>query len=140
VFYSFCATRSLIPSKHWHGIRQSETNWADGVAFITQCPILQNRSFLHQFRALGQTGTYWCVLSISTQEEYQCLLYDRYHSHFSTQQCECSLLSLRSLPNTVRPGDGLRGPLVIYDPEDPHKDLYDVDDGKHLRFNVRIAH
>ncbi|KAL0958134.1 hypothetical protein HGRIS_000302 [Hohenbuehelia grisea] len=24
--------------------------------------------------------------------------------------------------------DGLRGPLVIYDPDDPHKDLYDVDD------------
>lgn len=24
--------------------------------------------------------------------------------------------------------DGLRGPLIIYDPDDPHKDLYDVDD------------
>ncbi|TFY75864.1 hypothetical protein EWM64_g8147 [Hericium alpestre] len=34
-----------------------------------------------------------------------------YHSHYSGQYC-----------------DGLRGPLVIYDPEDPHKDLYDVDD------------
>ncbi|KAK7028954.1 laccase, multicopper oxidase, benzenediol:oxygen oxidorectuctase [Paramarasmius palmivorus] len=34
-----------------------------------------------------------------------------YHSHLSTQYC-----------------DGLRGPLVIYDPNDPHKDLYDVDD------------
>ncbi|OCB85491.1 laccase [Sanghuangporus baumii] len=34
-----------------------------------------------------------------------------YHSHLSTQYC-----------------DGLIGPLVIYDPEDPHKDLYDVDD------------
>ncbi|TFK33823.1 laccase [Crucibulum laeve] len=31
-----------------------------------------------------------------------------YHSHFGTQYC-----------------DGLRGPLVIYDPNDPHKDLYD---------------
>lgn len=36
-----------------------------------------------------------------------------YHSHFSNQYC-----------------DGLRGPLVIYDPEDPYADLYDVDDGK----------
>ena len=36
-----------------------------------------------------------------------------YHSHYSTQYC-----------------DGLRGPLVIYDPEDPLADLYDVDDGK----------
>ncbi|KAK7045836.1 laccase, multicopper oxidase, benzenediol:oxygen oxidorectuctase [Paramarasmius palmivorus] len=34
-----------------------------------------------------------------------------YHSHLSTQYC-----------------DGLRGPLVIYDPNDPHQDLYDVDD------------
>ncbi|KAG6889801.1 hypothetical protein C0992_004066 [Termitomyces sp. T32_za158] len=34
-----------------------------------------------------------------------------YHSHLSTQYC-----------------DGLRGVFVIYDPNDPHKDLYDVDD------------
>ncbi|KAI0246644.1 laccase 2 precursor [Lactifluus subvellereus] len=33
-----------------------------------------------------------------------------YHSHFKTQYC-----------------DGLRGPLVIYDPGDPHGHLYDVD-------------
>jgi len=36
-----------------------------------------------------------------------------YHSHYSTQTC-----------------DGLRGPLVIYDPDDPLAYLYDVDDGK----------
>ncbi|KZV76831.1 multicopper oxidase [Peniophora sp. CONT] len=34
-----------------------------------------------------------------------------YHSHYKTQYC-----------------DGLRGPLVIYDPNDPQKSLYDVDD------------
>jgi hypothetical protein len=28
--------------------------------------------------------------------------------------------------------DGLRGPLVIYDPNDPQAYLYDVDDGKIL--------
>jgi hypothetical protein len=26
--------------------------------------------------------------------------------------------------------DGLRGPLVVYDPQDPHANLYDYDDGK----------
>ncbi len=36
-----------------------------------------------------------------------------YHSHYGLQYC-----------------DGLRGPLVIYDPNDPHRHLYDVDDGK----------
>ncbi|KAG7094722.1 hypothetical protein E1B28_005542 [Marasmius oreades] len=35
-----------------------------------------------------------------------------YHSHLKAQFC-----------------DGLRGPLVIYDPHDPHSNLYDVDDG-----------
>ena len=28
------------------------------------------------------------------------------------------------------PGEGLRGPLVIYDPLDPYLDMYDVDDGQ----------
>ena len=36
-----------------------------------------------------------------------------YHSHYTTQYC-----------------DGLRGALVIYDPEDPLAHLYDVDDGR----------
>jgi iron transport multicopper oxidase len=26
--------------------------------------------------------------------------------------------------------DGLRGPMIIYDPEDPQKYLYDCDDGE----------
>ncbi|KAJ8087816.1 laccase, multicopper oxidase, benzenediol:oxygen oxidorectuctase [Marasmius tenuissimus] len=34
-----------------------------------------------------------------------------YHSHLSTQYC-----------------DGLRGAMVVYDPQDPHASLYDVDD------------
>ncbi|THH12095.1 hypothetical protein EW145_g227 [Phellinidium pouzarii] len=34
-----------------------------------------------------------------------------YHSHLSTQYC-----------------DGLRGPLVLYDPNDPLADMYDIDD------------
>lgn len=38
-----------------------------------------------------------------------------YHSHLSTQYC-----------------DGLRGPLVVYDPFDPLGWLYDVDDGRIL--------
>ncbi|KAF7364246.1 Laccase I [Mycena sanguinolenta] len=97
-------------SIHWHGIFQEGTNWEDGPAFVTQCPIIPGHSFLYNFKAPNQTGrmailvvpygtltlvpgTYW------------------YHSHLSAQYC-----------------DGLRGPLVIYDPNDPQKYLYDVDD------------
>ncbi|KAI6021014.1 laccase [Pisolithus marmoratus] len=83
----------ITTSIHWHGVFQHRSNWADGTAWITQCPVQPNGSFLHRFTVPDQAGTYW------------------YHSHVAAQYC-----------------DGLRGPLVIYDPDDPLADLYDVDD------------
>ncbi|KAK0205899.1 laccase lcc5 [Desarmillaria ectypa] len=80
-------------SIHWHGIFQTDTAWADGVAFVSECPIAKGNSFLYSFPTTGQAGTFW------------------YHSHLSTQYC-----------------DGIRGPLIIYDDNDPHASLYDVDD------------
>nr|AOX15702.1 laccase 1 [Trametes hirsuta] len=79
-------------SIHWHGFFQKGTNWADGPAFVNQCPISSGHSFLYDFQVPDQAGTFW------------------YHSHLSTQYC-----------------DGLRGPFVVYDPNDPHASLYDVD-------------
>ncbi|KAH8111779.1 laccase [Phellopilus nigrolimitatus] len=87
------ATMRRATSVHWHGLFQAGTNEMDGPAWVNQCPIVPDQSFLYNFSTPGQSGTYW------------------YHSHLSTQYC-----------------DGLRGPLVLYDPNDPHKDLYDVDD------------
>nr|AMJ39540.1 laccase 3 [Coriolopsis trogii] len=86
-------TMTTPTSIHWHGLFQHNTNWADGAASVTQCPISSGHSFLYNFRVPDQAGTFW------------------YHSHFGLQYC-----------------DGLRGPLVVYDPHDPHKHLYDVDD------------
>ncbi|KAJ7051214.1 laccase [Mycena amicta] len=86
-------TMLLSSSIHWHGFFQTNNSWADGVAFVSQCPIAVNNSFLYTFPTGSQAGTFW------------------YHSHLSTQYC-----------------DGLRGPLVVYDPDDPHASLYDVDD------------
>ncbi|KAF8166763.1 laccase lcc6 [Mycena galopus ATCC 62051] len=60
----------LSSSIHWHGFFQKNNSWADGPAFVTQCPIAQNDSFLYTFPTAGQTGTYW------------------YHSHLSTQYCD----------------------------------------------------
>ncbi|QLI68968.1 Dihydrogeodin oxidase [Metarhizium brunneum] len=51
---------------HWHGIRQSETVWLDGVPGVTQCPSKPGSSQTYEFRAM-QYGTSW------------------YHSHFSLQ-------------------------------------------------------
>ncbi|KAG6864209.1 hypothetical protein C0991_011545, partial [Blastosporella zonata] len=55
---------------HWHGIYQNGTNWADGPAMVTQCPIVPNDSFVYQFPVYQQAGTYW------------------YHSHYESQYCD----------------------------------------------------
>ncbi|KAK7037630.1 laccase, multicopper oxidase, benzenediol:oxygen oxidorectuctase [Paramarasmius palmivorus] len=55
---------------HWHGFFQKGTAWADGPAFVTQCPIAKGDSFLYDFRVPDQAGTFW------------------YHSHLSTQYCD----------------------------------------------------
>jgi len=94
------AVGKLTRLQHWHGIQQHQSNWADGVVFVTQCPIPPNASFLYKFSVPDQAGTFW------------------YHSHLSTQYC-----------------DGLRGPLVVYDPHDPLIHMYDVDDGAITSFH-----
>ncbi|KAF8519916.1 laccase [Hysterangium stoloniferum] len=99
---------------HWHGILQHRTNYDDGPAQVTQCPIAPGRSYTYKVETSdfegGQAGTFW------------------YHSHLGAQYI-----------------DGLRGALIIYgtnlitslqllqahrslDPNDPHRQLYDVDD------------
>nr|AEO22162.1 laccase [Pleurotus ostreatus] len=57
-------------SIHWHGFFQSGSTWADGPAFVNQCPIASGNSFLYDFNVPDQAGTFW------------------YHSHLSTQYCD----------------------------------------------------
>ncbi|KAK1227963.1 fatty-acyl coenzyme A oxidase [Marasmius sp. AFHP31] len=77
------------------------------------------------WHGLKQHGSSWadgvasvtqCPISPGHSFEYQFHATDQagthwYHSHLSTQYC-----------------DGLRGPFIVYDPNDPHQLLYDVDD------------
>ncbi|KIL58888.1 multicopper oxidase [Amanita muscaria Koide BX008] len=76
------------------------------------------------WHGIFQTGTSWadgpvgvsqCPIVPGNSFLYQFTVQQAgtfwYHSHHSTQYC-----------------DGLRGPLIIYDPNDPLKYLYDVDD------------
>ncbi|CAM8961447.1 hypothetical protein QQ045_003186 [Rhodiola kirilowii] len=44
---------------HWHGIRQMRTPWADGPAFITQCPIRPGGAYTYRFTIENQEGTLW---------------------------------------------------------------------------------
>ncbi|KAF9524417.1 yellow laccase [Crepidotus variabilis] len=57
-------------SIHWHGFFQKGSDWADGPVGVNQCPIAPGHSFLYQFTAADQAGTFW------------------YHSHHSTQYCD----------------------------------------------------
>lgn len=54
-------------SIHWHGVHQQETPWMDGVAYVTQCPIMPRQSFTYKFKAYPE-GTFW------------------YHSHVGSQR------------------------------------------------------
>ncbi|KAB5524625.1 hypothetical protein DKX38_022374 [Salix brachista] len=42
---------------HWHGIRQLRTGWADGPAYVTQCPIRGGQSYTYKFTVTDQRGT-----------------------------------------------------------------------------------
>lgn len=44
---------------HWHGIFQNGTNWMDGAAGVTQCPIAPGQSHQYKFNVTGQSGTYF---------------------------------------------------------------------------------
>ncbi|CAN1308694.1 LAC1 [Linum perenne] len=44
---------------HWHGIKQNRTGWADGPAYITQCPIRGGQSYTYRFNVQEQRGTLW---------------------------------------------------------------------------------
>ncbi|KAI1386866.1 putative multicopper oxidase [Hypoxylon trugodes] len=44
---------------HWHGIFQNGTNWMDGAAGVTQCPIAPGSSYQYKFNVTGQAGTYF---------------------------------------------------------------------------------
>ncbi|XP_073385027.1 laccase-12 [Physcomitrium patens] len=44
---------------HWHGIKQFKTNYADGPAHITQCPIQPNKSYIYEFTVNDQRGTFF---------------------------------------------------------------------------------
>ncbi|XP_014496590.1 laccase-17 [Vigna radiata var. radiata] len=52
-------------SLHWHGVRQLRSGWADGPAYITQCPIQTGQSFVYNFTIIGQRGTLWWHAHIS---------------------------------------------------------------------------
>ncbi|XP_047975527.1 laccase-17-like [Salvia hispanica] len=59
---------NLVPNNitlHWHGIRQLRSGWADGPAYVTQCPIQTGQSYVYNFTVVGQRGTLWWHAHVS---------------------------------------------------------------------------
>lgn len=54
-------------SIHWHGIKQTNSVDSDGVAFITQCPILPGQTFTYNFKA-DPKGTHFYRAQIGNQQ------------------------------------------------------------------------
>ena len=50
---------------HRHGINQVMTNWADGVAGITQCSLSKGESYTYEFTLIDQVGTYFWHAHVS---------------------------------------------------------------------------
>jgi len=50
------STMNKTVTIHWHGLNQYRTNWADGVAMVTQCPIVSGDSFPYRFSVPDQAG------------------------------------------------------------------------------------
>ncbi|KAL5206574.1 hypothetical protein ABZP36_034783 [Zizania latifolia] len=50
---------------HWHGIFQRGTQWADGPAMVTQCPVIPGGNYTYRFSVAGQEGTLWWHAHIS---------------------------------------------------------------------------
>ncbi|KAH6869777.1 multicopper oxidase-domain-containing protein [Thelonectria olida] len=83
-------------SVHWHGIRQLNTNWMDGVAGVTECPITPGEEFTYVWNAT-QYGTSW------------------YHSHFSLQYPDGLVGALKINGPTSMNYDVDLGPVLITD-------------------------
>lgn len=45
------------------------TNWADGPAMVTQCPVVPKTSFTHRFKVTGQEGTLFYHAHLSALRE-----------------------------------------------------------------------
>ncbi|CAM1508905.1 Fc.00g026440.m01.CDS01 [Cosmosporella sp. VM-42] len=83
-------------SIHWHGIRQLNTNWMDGVSGVTECPIPPGDEFTYVWNAT-QYGTSW------------------YHSHFSLQYADGLAGALKINGPTSMNYDVDLGPVLITD-------------------------
>ncbi|OCL10471.1 laccase-like multicopper oxidase [Glonium stellatum] len=89
-------TNSNGTTIHWHGLRQWNTGWSDGVNGVTQCPIAPTDTFTYVFNAT-QYGTTW------------------YHSHYSLQYANGLLAPLTIYGPSSKNYSEQKYPLIMTD-------------------------
>ncbi|TDZ30782.1 oxidoreductase ptaK [Colletotrichum spinosum] len=90
---------------HWHGFRQQNTQWEDGVPSISQCPIAPGKTYTYRFQATLY-GTSW------------------YHSHYSSQYAGGLLGPMVVYGPNKASHDVDLGPVILSDWY--HKQYYDI--------------
>lgn len=100
---------------HFHGINQVSTNFMDGGSMVTQCPLPPNMTMTYEFTVssssrechfMGQIARLVELTGFPLKADASGTYW--YHSH-----------------NMGQYPDGLRGPMIIHDPEDPYRRHYD---------------
>lgn len=90
---------------HWHGQFQEHNQFMDGVAMVSQCPIGNIKtSSCHTQHEDPDVNTFIYKFRANPHGTFW------FHSHTGLQY-----------------GDGLIGPLIIYDRENPYRDSYEVE-------------
>ncbi|PPE01771.1 hypothetical protein GOBAR_DD01210 [Gossypium barbadense] len=54
-----CHAKPIVTVNGRHGLKQFRNGWAEGPAYITQCPIKTGHSYTYDFNVTGQRGTLW---------------------------------------------------------------------------------
>ncbi|KAF5183483.1 Laccase [Thalictrum thalictroides] len=59
----------IVHVNNKHGVFQMFSGWADGPAYVTQCPIVPGRSFTYRFNITGQEGEWWDANVVDVEHE-----------------------------------------------------------------------
>lgn len=92
-------------SLHFHGLFQNGTTHMDGPVQVSQCAVGPGQRITYDFKVLPSIVSILQKLIITQVDQPGTYWY---HSH-----------------NKGQYPDGLRGPWIVHDKDDPHKDLYD---------------
>uniref|UniRef100_A0A0D3ERL4 Laccase n=1 Tax=Oryza barthii TaxID=65489 RepID=A0A0D3ERL4_9ORYZ len=138
---------------HWHGLKQRRNGWADGPAYVTQCPIGSGGSYVYDFNVTRQRGTLWWHAHIAwmratvhgaivilpaagvpypfpkPDDEAEIVLGEWWHADVETVERQGSMLGMAPNMSDAHTINGKPGPLVPFCSE-KHTYALQVQSGK----------